>query len=116
MPMNPHKFSHASLVTAWLLVLTQHKQLVDELSGMRWLKLDRHIRNLAIHLSTYLRGGTIDPKVFERAKQAHKVVDAFGDARRHMSVFVLDAFALVAHAAKLPDLGTFDAINSLALL
>lgn len=113
--MTPRTFSTGSLVTCWLLVLTQHKQLVEELAGTKGLRLDKHVHNLAVHLMAYLEDGTIDPKTLQNAQRAHAAVGAFEGAKRYMSVFVLDAFALTAHAAGLPQMGTFDAINTLAL-
>lgn len=113
--MSKRTFSASSLVTCWLLVITQHKQLVEELAGTKGLHLDRHVRNLAVHMMELLEDQTINRKAVEKAKRAHDKVDAFGEAKRHMAVFVLDAFALTAHAAGLPQLGTFDAINNLAL-
>src|SRR5687768_8311536 len=108
-------FSTSTLVTCWLLVITQHKQLVEELTGIKEVRLDRHIHNLAVHMMAVLEGRPIDPMALEKARRAHARVGAFGDAKRHMAVFVFDAFALTAHAAGLPQLGTSDVINELAL-
>lgn len=113
--MTERTFSPASIVTCWLFVLTQHKPLVDELAGTKGLLLDRHICNLATHLMTLLEDQVIDPEVVERARRAHARVNAFGDDKRPMAIFVLDSFALVAYSATLPQLATFDAINNLAL-
>lgn len=113
--MTERTFSPASIVTCWLFVLSQHKPLIEELAGTKGLLLDRHIRNLAIHLMTLLEDRVIDPEAAERAQRAHARVNAFYDDKRSMAVFVLDSFALVAYAATLPQMATFDAINNLAL-
>lgn len=113
--MTERTFSPASIVACWLFVLTQHKPLLDELAGTKGLLLDRHINNLAVHLMTLLEDRVIDPEAVERAQRAHARVNAFGGDKLPMAVFVLDSFALVARAATLPQLATFDAINNLAL-
>lgn len=113
--MSRRPFSASSLVATWLLVLTQHKPLVDVLAETNGVQLDRHVRNLALHLMAVLEDQTIDQEAVQRARRAHAHVEAFGESRLHLSVFVLDSFALVAHAAGLPQLSTFDAINNLAL-
>ena len=112
--MIQRKFAPAPLVTTWLLLLTQHKPLVDELAGRKGLRLDRHLQNLATHAVKLLTTGKVDSQATQRAKAAHDAVGAFGDTKKDMSIFVFDSLALPALAAGLPPAPTFNSIKLLA--
>lgn len=99
-----NKFSSASIVVCWLLLVTQHKQLVEELAGRKGLRLVSHIGKLAKHMTALLKGEVID----------QEAMDAFSSTELPMSDFMLNSFSLVAKAAGSPRMVVEDAIKRFA--